>query len=75
MRGIQALHHSYLPLLSRAMLRQIQCWAIPGQGTVWDLSYTGWRLSGDLPMRQTGTLSLAVTLQNEQRIEVFEAGV
>jgi len=22
-----------------------------GQGTVWNLSCTGWRLSGDLPMR------------------------
>jgi hypothetical protein len=27
-----------------------------GQGTVWNLSCAGWRLSGDLPMRQ-GKLS------------------
>ena len=44
-----------------------------GQGTVWNLSCTGWRLSGDLPMRPGKTLSLTVTLPNEQRIEVPEA--
>src|SRR5713101_8232406 len=43
-----------------------------GQGTVWNLSCTGWRLSGDLPMRQGETLSLTVTLPNEQRIEIPE---
>lgn len=32
-----------------------------GQGTVWNLSCTGWRLSGDLPMRPGETLSLTVT--------------
>jgi hypothetical protein len=41
-----------------------------GQGTVWNLSYAGWRLSGDLPMRPGETLSLTVTLPNEQQIEV-----
>jgi hypothetical protein len=46
-----------------------------GQGTVWNLSCTGWRLSGDLPMRPGGTLSLTVTLPNEQRIVVPEAVV
>ena|SRR5437870_1599291 len=45
------------------------------QGTVWNLSCTGWRLSGDLPMRSGETLSLTVTLPNEQRIEVPEAVV
>ena len=30
---------------------------------------TGWRLSGDLPMRPGDTLSFTVTLPNEQRIE------
>jgi len=44
-----------------------------GHGMVWNLSCTGWRLSGDLPMRPGETLSLAVTLPNEQRIEVSEA--
>ena len=33
-----------------------------GQGTVWNLSCTGWRLSGDLPMRPGKTLSFTVTL-------------
>ena len=46
-----------------------------GHGTVWNLSSTGWRLSGDLPMRPEETLSLTVTLPNEQRIEVPEAVV
>jgi hypothetical protein len=41
-----------------------------GQGTVWNLSCTGWRLSGDLPMRQGEALSLTVTLPNEQRIDI-----
>ena len=45
------------------------------QGTVWNLSCTGWRLSGDLPMRPGESLSLTVTLPNEQRIEVPEAVV
>jgi len=46
-----------------------------GQGTIWNLSCTGWRLSGDLPMRPGETLSLNVTLPNEQRIEVPDAVV
>ena len=43
------------------------------QGTIWNLSCTGWRLSGDLPMRLGETLSLTVTLPNEQCIVVPEA--
>ena len=46
-----------------------------GQGTVWNLSCSGWRLSGDLPMRPGETLSLIVTLPNKQCIEVPEAVV
>ena len=46
-----------------------------GQGTVWNLSCTGWRLSGDLPMLPGEPLSLTVTLPNEQRIEIPEAVV
>ena len=46
-----------------------------GQGTVWNLSCTGWRLSGDLPMRPGEALSLTVRLPNEQCIEVPEAVV
>lgn len=46
-----------------------------GQGTVRNLSCTGWRLSGDLPMRPGETISLTITLPNEQRIEIPEAVV
>ena len=46
-----------------------------GQGAVWNLSVNGWRLSGDLPMRPGETLSMTVTLPNEQRIVVPEAVV
>ncbi len=46
-----------------------------GQGTVWNLSCTGWRLSGDLPMRPGETLSLTVTLPNEQHILIPQAVV
>ena len=45
------------------------------QGTIWNLSCTGWRLSGDLPMRPGESFSLIVTLPNEQRIVVPEAVV
>lgn len=38
-----------------------------GQGTIWNLSYTGWRLTGDLPMRHGEILSTTVTLPNEQQ--------
>jgi hypothetical protein len=43
-----------------------------GHGTVWNLSRSGWRLFGNLPMRSGETLSLTVTLPNEQCIEVPE---
>ena len=46
-----------------------------GQGTVWNLSCTGWRLSDDLPMRPGERLSLTVTLPNEQLIVVPEVVV
>jgi hypothetical protein len=46
-----------------------------GQGTVWNLSYTGWRLSGDLPMQPEEILSLTVTFPNEHHIETSEAVV
>ena len=46
-----------------------------GRGTVWNLSCAGFRLYGDLPMRPEETLSLTVTLPNEQRIEIPQAVV
>jgi len=45
---------------------------LSGQGTVWNLSCTGWRLSGDLPVRPGETLSLTVTLPDERRSEIPE---
>lgn len=44
-----------------------------GQGTMWNLSRSGWRLSGDLPMRPGETLSLTITLPNQQRILILQA--
>ncbi|HEV8328622.1 MAG TPA: PilZ domain-containing protein [Nitrospiraceae bacterium] len=40
------------------------------QGTVWNLSRAGWRLSEDLPLRLGESLSLTIPLPNEQQIEV-----
>jgi len=45
------------------------------QGRILNLSCTGWRLSGDLPMRPGEDLSLTVTLPNEQQIQISEAVV
>lgn len=44
-----------------------------GQGTIWNLSLNGLRLSGDLPMRQGEMLSLTVTLPNKQHILIPQA--
>jgi len=46
-----------------------------GEGTIWNLSCTGWRLTGDLPMRPGESLSLIVTLPNEQHIIIPQAVV
>ena len=46
-----------------------------GQGTVWNLSVSGWRLTGDVPMRAGERLSMAVLLPTQQQINVFEAVV
>jgi len=36
------------------------------QGIVWNLSLSGWRLSGDLPLRIGQTFSMTVMLPNQQ---------
>ncbi|TKS60032.1 MAG: hypothetical protein EWM72_01717 [Nitrospira sp.] len=36
-----------------------------GRGIVWNLSCSGWRIAGDLPMCPGETLSLTVTLPND----------
>ncbi|MBX9658869.1 MAG: PilZ domain-containing protein [Nitrospiraceae bacterium] len=46
-----------------------------GHGTVWNLSMNGLRLSGELPMRPGESLSLTITLPNEQHILIPEAVV
>jgi hypothetical protein len=46
-----------------------------GHGTVGNLSCTGWRLSGDLPMRAGETLSLTVALPNAPRLKRPDAVV
>lgn len=44
-----------------------------GQGTVWNLSLNGWRLSGDMPLRIGQALSMTVTLPNEESLFVVAA--
>lgn len=51
------------------------CGPFKGIGTVWNISITGWRLSGDLPLRTGENCSLTVSLPNEQTILVEEAVV
>jgi len=44
-----------------------------GQGTVWNLSLNGWKLSGDVPLRVGETCSLTVNLPNQESIFVAAA--
>lgn len=44
-----------------------------GHGTVWNLSHTGWRFSGNLPLREAEFFSLTVTLPSEQTVYVVTA--
>jgi hypothetical protein len=44
-----------------------------GQGTVWNLSLNGWKLSGDVPLRVGETCSLTVNLPNQESIVVAAA--
>ncbi len=41
-----------------------------GHGTVWNLSLTGWRFSGNLPLRVGEVCSLTVNLSIDQRVYV-----
>jgi hypothetical protein len=41
-----------------------------GYGTVWNVSLTGWRFSGDLPLRLGEVCSLTVNLSIDQTIYV-----
>jgi len=44
-----------------------------GQGTIWNLSLSGWKLSGDVPLQVGQTCSLTVNLPIEERIVVATA--
>jgi len=44
-----------------------------GQGTVWNLSLSGWKLSGDLPLQVGQMCSLTVNLPNDENIVVTAA--
>ena len=46
-----------------------------GHGTVWNLSLTGCRFSGTLPLREGEFFSMTVTLPSEQRVYVMTATV
>ena len=45
-----------------------------GHGTVWNLSLTGWRFSGNLPLRIGEVYSLTVNLPTQQRAYIV-AGI
>jgi PilZ domain len=47
--------------------------SVEGQGTVWNLSLNGWKLSGDLPLRVGERCSLTVNLPNQESIVVAAA--
>jgi hypothetical protein len=44
-----------------------------GQGTIWNLSLYGWKLSGDVPLQVGETCSLTVNLPFEESIVVAAA--
>jgi hypothetical protein len=44
-----------------------------GQGTVWNFSLIGWKISGDVPLEVGQTCSLTVNLPNEESICVAAA--
>ena len=43
-----------------------QCDLSEGQGTVWNFSVNGWKLSGDVPLQVGQMCSLTVNLPNNQ---------
>jgi hypothetical protein len=44
-----------------------------GQGTVWNFSLSGWKLSGDVPLQVGQTCALTVNLPIDERIVVGTA--
>ena len=47
-----------------------QCGLFEGHGTVWNLCLTGWRFSGNLPLRIGEVCSLTVNLSRHPRLYV-----
>ena len=47
-----------------------QCGDFEDGGTVWNLSLTGWRFSGNLPLRIGEVCSLTVNLSSQPRLYV-----
>jgi hypothetical protein len=58
LRGAYALLDLSLPRFPVCCPVTYQCGLFDGHGTVWNLSCTGWRPSGDLPMRPVGLLKM-----------------
>ena len=52
-----------------------QCGNFEGHGTVWIVSLTGWRFSGNLPLRIGDVCSPTVNLSSESPIYVIAASV
>ena len=50
-----------------------QCGPFEGHGTAWNLSLTGWRFSGNLPVQIGEVCSLTVNLTIQERIYVAAA--
>lgn len=46
---------------------------LQGHGTVWNLSLSGWKLSGNLPLQVGQLCSLTVNLPNEESVVVTAA--
>jgi hypothetical protein len=73
--ALDAILHSSVPRFPVHGFVTYNAGSFLGQGMVWNFSCSGWRLSGDLPMRIWDTLSLIVTLPNNQYIEILQAVV
>lgn len=52
-----------------------QCGDFEGHGTVWNVSLTGWRFSGNLPLRVGEVCSLTVTLPTQDTLYMIAASV
>lgn len=72
LRGSRAFHDSTLPTLPVQFFVKYDIGSFSGTGIIWNLSLSGYRLSGDVPIRPGEILSSNVILPNEQRIKIPE---